>query len=36
MTHKWPTGIGRLSLLNAQQILSPTNCITNSSIWLEK
>lgn len=36
MTHKWPTGIGRLSLLNAQQILSPTNCVTNSSVWLEK
>jgi hypothetical protein len=34
--HKLPTGIGRFSIIDSQQILSPTNSITNSSPWLVK
>ena len=34
--YKLPTRVGRFTLLDSQQILSPTNSITNSSIWLAK
>ena len=36
MKHRLPAGLGRLSIIDAQQILNPTNFITNSSIWLAK
>lgn len=34
--HKLPTRVGRFSFLDAQQILNPTNYVTNSSAWLTK
>lgn len=34
--HKLPTGVGRFSFLDAQQIFNPANYATNSSTWLTK
>jgi len=36
MKHRLPTRIGRWSVIDAQQILNPTNFVTNSSTWLAK
>ncbi len=35
MKHKLPIGIGRFSVIDSQGILNPTNCTTNTSVWLE-
>jgi hypothetical protein len=34
--HNLPMGVGRFSFLDPQQILNPTNYVTNSSPWLTK
>ncbi len=34
--HKLPTGVGRFSFLDVQQVLNPTNYMTNSSTWLTR